>query len=57
MRKDTDPISVFLFGNCGYPLLPFIMTEFSNCSNVQEKSSSVINGIAHVSQLRIHLVH
>ena len=24
MRKDADPTPVFLFGDCAYPLLPFI---------------------------------
>ena len=57
VRKDTDPIPVFLFGDSTYPLLPFIMTEFSGGSNIQEKRSSAINGLVHVSQLRIHLVH
>ena len=29
----------------------------SSAINIQEKHSSAINGLVHVSQLRIHLVH
>ena len=49
VRKDTDPIPVFLFGDSTYPLLPFIMTEFSGGSNIQEKRSSAINGLARIT--------
>ena len=52
-----DPIQVFLFGGSTYPLFQFIMMEFSSGGNIQEKSSSAISGLVHVSQLRIYLVH
>ena len=55
--KGTDRIPVFLFGDCTYPLLLFIMKEFAGGRNVQEKRFSAINGLVHVSQLRIHLIH
>ena len=42
MWKGTDPIPVFLFGDSAYPLLSFIMTEFSGDGNIQEKSSSAM---------------
>ena len=52
-----DPIYVFLFRDSAYPLFPFIMTKFSGVENIEDQSSSVINGLMHVSQSRIHLVH
>ena len=45
MWKGIDSIPVFLFGDSPYPLLPFIMMEFSGGGNIQEKSSSAINGL------------
>ena len=57
MRNNTDPIPVFLFGDSAYPLLPWIMMEFSKGINIQEKSCSVVNFLMYVWQLRIHLVH
>ena len=33
------------------------MREYSGGGNIKEESSSVINGLVHVSQLRTHLVH
>ena len=56
-ESPSDSIQVFPFGDSAYPLFPFIMTEFSGGGNIQEQSSSAINGLVHVSQLRIHLVH
>ena len=51
--KDINPIP---FEDSAYPLLLFIMTGFSSGINIQEKSSSALNDLVHVSQLRIHLV-
>ena len=56
-ESPSDPIQVFLFGDSAYPLFPFIMTEFPGGGNIQEQSSSAINDVMHLSQLRIHLVH
>ena len=56
-ESPSNSIQVFLFGDSAYPLFPFIMTEFWGGGNNQDQSSSVINGLLHVSQLRIHLVH
>ena len=33
------------------------MTEFPGGGNIQEQSSSAINDVMHLSQLRIHSVH
>ena len=38
MWKDTDPIPVFLFGDSPYPLLLFIMKEFSGGDSIQVKN-------------------
>ena len=51
--KVNDPIPVFLFGNSGFPFLPFI-TQFSSGINIQEKSSSALNDLV---QVLLHLVH
>ena len=56
-ESPSDPIQVFQFGDSAYLLFPFIMTELSGGGNIQEQSSSATNGLVHVSQLRIHLVH
>ena len=56
-ESPSNSIQVFLFGDSAYPLFPFIMKEFWGGGNNQDQSSSVINGLLHVSQLRIHLVH
>lgn len=48
MLKDTDPISVFLFGDSAYPLLLFSRNESSGGSNDQAKSSSTINGLIDI---------
>ena len=56
-ESPSDPIQVFLIGDSPYPLFLFIMTEFSGGGNIQDQSSSAINGLVQVSQLRIHLVH
>ena len=50
MWKLIDSVPVFLFGDSPYPLLPFIMMEFSGGGNIQERqysgeSSSAINGL------------
>lgn len=57
MGRCTGPITVFLFGNYAYPMLPFIMMEFSGGHNIQEEGSPGINGLVHVSQIRTDLVH
>ena len=53
--KDDFRVSMKSF----YELLMYkiIMTEFSGGGNIQDQSSSAINGLLHVSQLRINLVH
>ena len=53
-----DLIQVFLFGDSEYQVFLFIMTKFSGGGKYsQDESSSAINGLMHVSQLRIHLAH
>ena len=37
IRKDTNPIRVFLFGDSTYPLLPFIMTQLSSRINIEKE--------------------
>ena len=56
-ESPSDTIQVFLFDDSAYLLFPFIMTEFSGGGNIQDQSSSAINSLVHVSQLRINLVH
>ena len=51
MWKDIGSISVFLFGDFPYPLVPFIMMEFSGGGNIQEKSSSAINGLVQKERI------
>ena len=51
MWKGTDSIPVFLFGDSPYPLLSLIMMEFSGGGNIQEKSSSAINGLAQKEKI------
>ena len=51
MRKGIGFIPVFLFCYSIFPLLPFIMVEFSSGGNSQKKSSSAINGLVQKEKI------
>ena len=51
MWKGIDSIPVSLFGDSPYPLLSLIMMEFSGGDNIQEKSSSAINGLVQKKKI------
>ena len=51
MWKGIDSIPVFLFRDSPYPLLPLIMMEFSGGGNIQENSSSAINGLVQKEKI------
>ena len=55
--EGTDLIPVFLLVVPVYLSLSFSWSSFLVVAKMQEKCSSDINFLVHVSQLRIHLVY